>query len=204
MVPLLKTRWRSPRSAVPLPKNALAVPSRGGPRTHYTHSSRSIRGTAATTTTRRSTHSSFCSSTAFMPQPHKGVQSLAVHAAVNVAENVSPTPSPKHAACVWHLTLDTQLIIHLRGEKMATPLCTKHLQKKPCTTRTASGTTRTQKPISTLETAAQTPQHKTIAPGPAAPGHTARVKADNTADHTADMSLMDFAGRMVVHSESNS
>ena len=39
----------------------------------------------------------------------------------------------------------------------------------------------TQKPISTLETAAQTPQHKTIAPG-----HTARVKAFNTADHTAD------------------
>ena len=59
--------------------------------------------------------------------------------------------------------------------------------------------THTQKPISTLETAAQTPQYKTIAPG-----HTARAKADYTADHTAGMSLMDLAGRMVVHSESNS
>ena len=39
----------------------------------------------------------------------------------------------------------------------------------------------TQKPMSTLETAGQTPQHETIAPG-----HTARAKADNTADHTAD------------------
>ena len=35
MVPLLKTSWRCPRSAVPLPKNALAAPSRGGPLTHH-------------------------------------------------------------------------------------------------------------------------------------------------------------------------
>ena len=33
--PAAQNRWRSPRSAVPLPKNAPAVPSRGGPLANY-------------------------------------------------------------------------------------------------------------------------------------------------------------------------
>ena len=65
----------------------------------------------------------------------------------------------------------------------AAPLCTTHLLAMiiACARLEPPPNPNTQKPISTLETAAQTPQHKTIAPG-----HTARVKAFNTADHTAD------------------